>query len=91
MLPRDPDDRPAALVLAASFVTVLEFPVYFADVVTSTPLGVSLLVVRNGLLLAAALTAAVRLWRSTVPGRAPDADPVPDRAARTSETAPASP
>lgn len=28
---------PAALVLAASFVTVLEFPILFEDVVTSTP------------------------------------------------------
>ncbi|KUO13267.1 glycosyltransferase 87 family protein [Streptomyces sp. DSM 15324] len=82
---------PAVLVLAASAVTVLEFPVYFADVVAGTPLGVTLLVVRNGLLLAAALTAAVRLWRSTGAGRAPDADPVPDRAGRTGETAPAAP
>ncbi|WP_340380650.1 glycosyltransferase family 87 protein [Streptomyces sp. SS7] len=81
---------PAVLVLAASAVTVLEFPVYFADVVAGTPLGVTLLVVRNGLLLAAALTAAVRLWRATVPGRAPDAD-VPHRDTRTSETARATP
>lgn len=82
---------PAVLVLAASAVTVLEFPVYFADVVAGTPLGVTLLVVRNGLLLAAALMAAVRLWRSTGAGPAPDADPVRDRAARRSETTPAAP
>lgn len=56
---------PAVLVLAAASVTVLEFPVFFADVVASTPLGVALLFLRNGLLVAAALTAAVRLRRST--------------------------
>jgi hypothetical protein len=58
---------PAALVLAASLVTVLEFPVWFAHVVASDPLGVTLLFLRNGLLVAATVTAAVRLWRSTVP------------------------
>ncbi|MCX5269073.1 glycosyltransferase family 87 protein [Streptomyces sp. NBC_00199] len=56
---------PAALVLSAAAVTVLEFPVWFEDVVASTLFGVALIAVRNGLLVAAALTAAVRLWRST--------------------------
>ncbi|MFJ8105417.1 glycosyltransferase 87 family protein [Streptomyces sp. NPDC096132] len=79
---------PAVLVLAASFVTVLEFPVHFADVVNSTPLGVSLLFLRNGLLLAATLSAAVRLWRATVPEPAPEL--VPGQTARANETAPAS-
>ncbi|MFF3941157.1 glycosyltransferase 87 family protein [Streptomyces phaeofaciens] len=76
---------PAVLVLAACPVTVLEFPVWFADVVASTPLGVGLLFLRNGLLVAAALTAALRLWRSTVPGDV--LAPVPGHAARTGETA----
>ncbi|MFJ8543280.1 glycosyltransferase 87 family protein [Streptomyces sp. NPDC093586] len=58
---------PAVLVLAASAVTVLEFPVWFAHVVASDPLGVTLLFVRNGLLVAAALTAARALWRDTAP------------------------
>jgi hypothetical protein len=62
---------PAALVLAAAAVTVFEFPVRFQDVVSSTPLGVGLMVLRNGLLVAAALTAAARLWRSTAPTPAP--------------------
>ncbi|MFG2677875.1 glycosyltransferase 87 family protein [Streptomyces sp. NPDC048392] len=56
---------PAALVLAAAPVTVLEFPVLFADVVASTPLGIALLAVRNGLLVAAALAGARALWRDT--------------------------
>ncbi|WP_224295031.1 glycosyltransferase family 87 protein [Streptomyces olivaceus] len=57
---------PVALVLAASLVTVLEFPLLFADVVASTPLGIALLAVRNGLLVSAALVGARALWRDTV-------------------------
>jgi hypothetical protein len=75
---------PAGLVLAATAVTVLEFPVWFAHVVASDPLGVTLLFLRNGLLVAAAVTAAVRLWRATVTA-APGA-PVPAQAARAEET-----
>ncbi|WP_426569676.1 glycosyltransferase 87 family protein [Streptomyces canus] len=72
---------PAALVLAASLVTVLEFPVWFAHVVASDPLGVTLLFLRNGLLVAATVTAAVRLWRSTVP-RPGDPAGLPGQTAR---------
>lgn len=57
---------PALLVLAATGVTLLEFPVYFAHVVASDALGVTLLVLRNGLLVAASVLACVRLWRTTV-------------------------
>ncbi|NEE31960.1 hypothetical protein G3M53_41775, partial [Streptomyces sp. SID7982] len=67
---------PAVLVLVAAGVTLLEFPVGFAHVVASDAWGVTLLVVRNGLLVAASLIAARRLWRSTVPGR-PGAQAVP--------------
>ncbi|MGC9496770.1 glycosyltransferase 87 family protein [Streptomyces sp. WG7] len=74
---------PVALVLAASLVTVLEFPVFFAQVVASDPLGVALLFVRNGLLVAAVLAAARALWRDTVPHRARD------RRGRLSRTPPA--
>ncbi len=57
-------------------MTLLEFPIGFAHVVASDAWGVTLLVVRNGLLAAASLIAARRLWRSTVPGR-PGAEAVP--------------
>ncbi|MEU4995227.1 glycosyltransferase family 87 protein [Streptomyces sp. NPDC021622] len=57
---------PARLVLAATFVTFLEFPVWFSHVVASDPLGIALLFVRNGLLVAAALLACRSLWRRTV-------------------------
>lgn len=68
--------RPAVLVVLAAGVTVLEFPVYFAEVVASDASGVALLLVRNGLLVAASLLAVRRLWRETVPGaRRSGADP----------------
>ncbi|WP_097881135.1 glycosyltransferase 87 family protein [Streptomyces sp. st140] len=67
---------PAVLVLAAAGVTLLEFPVGFVHVVESDARGVTLLVVRNGLLVAASLVAARRLWRSTVPG-GPGAEAAP--------------
>ncbi|MDT0614543.1 glycosyltransferase 87 family protein [Streptomyces lancefieldiae] len=79
---------PAALVLAASPVTVLEFPVWFAHVVAGDPLGIALLFVRNGLLVAAALVAARALWRDTVPRGTP-VPPSPSRSTHTDE-APAS-
>ncbi|QEV17690.1 glycosyltransferase family 87 protein [Streptomyces alboniger] len=73
-------ELPARLVLAATFVTFLEFPVWFSHVVASDPLGVALLLVRNGLLVAAALLACRNLWRQTVSeprGRA--GRPVPEQ------------
>ncbi|MES4893039.1 glycosyltransferase family 87 protein [Streptomyces sp. NPDC096012] len=75
---------PALMVVLASFVTVLEFPLGFTHVVTSDWYGITLLVLRNGLLAAAALTAARRLWRSTVPP-APAA-PFPPQPTREQET-----
>lgn len=71
LLRSSPMTPPAVLVVAASAVTVLEFPLFFSHVTASDWLGVALLVVRNGLLVAAALTACGRLWRATVPGARP--------------------
>ncbi|MFE6187022.1 glycosyltransferase family 87 protein [Streptomyces sp. NPDC056465] len=59
---------PACLVLLATGVTLLEFPLGFAHVVASDAEGVALMLVRNGLLAVAAVGAARRLWRDTVPG-----------------------
>ncbi|MET9765572.1 glycosyltransferase family 87 protein [Streptomyces sp. NPDC006372] len=75
---------PVVLVLLACFVTVLEFPLYFANVVASDGLGLTLLFLRNGLLVAATLLAARTLWRATVP-RTPPA-PTPAQPAHTDET-----
>jgi hypothetical protein len=61
---------PAALVLVATAVTLLEFPLGFAHVVVSDWQGVLLLTTRNGLLVAASLLACRRLWRSAQPAAA---------------------
>lgn len=75
---------PALLVVVASFVTVLEFPIYFGNVVASDGLGVTLLFLRNGLLIAATVLAAVQLWRSTVTPE-PETPLPPQTEARTTE------
>lgn len=74
---------PARLVLVASFVTVLEFPIWFSHVVMSDGLGITLLFARNGLLVVATLLAALDLWQATIPRRVPL--PAPDQPTRTKE------
>lgn len=75
---------PVWLVVAATFVTFLEFPLYFGNVVASDPIGVTLLFVRNGLLVVASLSACRRLWRATVtePRRAEHASVPPTPTSR---------
>lgn len=77
VFPRSRMGRPAALVLAATFVTLLEFPIWFSHVVDSDALGIALMLLRNGLLVAATFTACRTLWRQTVtePGQEPDPGP----------------
>ncbi|MCA1220856.1 glycosyltransferase 87 family protein [Streptomyces sp. 8L] len=57
---------PAAFVLLATAVTLLEFPGGFGHVVGSDTQGITLIVLRNGLLVAATLTGGRLLWKSTV-------------------------
>ncbi|WP_328538446.1 glycosyltransferase 87 family protein [Streptomyces sp. NBC_00344] len=60
--------RPVAvLLLPAAAASSLAYPVLYTDVAEGSPLGCTLMVVRNGLLLAAALLSARRLWAATVP------------------------
>ncbi|MFJ8672938.1 glycosyltransferase 87 family protein [Streptomyces sp. NPDC093589] len=66
---------PAVLVLLATGVTLLEFPVWFAHVVASDGQGIAVLALRNGLLVAASLLACRRLWVSTGAGRRPGREP----------------
>ncbi|MFF1510000.1 glycosyltransferase 87 family protein [Streptomyces sp. NPDC058326] len=61
-----PMRRPAHLVLWATAVTQFEFPVWFSHVTESDPLGLAVLFLRNGLLVAATLSACRNLWRHTV-------------------------
>ncbi|QES41169.1 hypothetical protein DEJ49_09255 [Streptomyces venezuelae] len=72
---------PARLVLVATFVTFLEFPVWFSHVVAGDPLGLALLLVRNGLLVAATVLACRNLWRRTVsvPPRGAASRPMPEQ------------
>ncbi|MEU9621503.1 MULTISPECIES: glycosyltransferase 87 family protein [unclassified Streptomyces] len=59
---------PTGLVLLATGFTQWEFPFGFVHVVSSDATGVTLLLLRNGLLVAATLIACRRLWRRTVSG-----------------------
>nr|WP_030209881.1 glycosyltransferase 87 family protein [Streptomyces bikiniensis] len=64
---RDTVMRPVALLLLpAAALSALAYPVLYFDVIDGTPTGLAVMVLRNGLLLAAALLAARRLWTSTV-------------------------
>ncbi|MGI5140638.1 MULTISPECIES: glycosyltransferase 87 family protein [unclassified Streptomyces] len=74
---------PCGLVLAACLATVVEFPLWFGHVVASDRQGVTMLFLRNGLLVLATLTAARQLWHDTVARPAPT---VPPQATRTQET-----
>ncbi len=56
---------PVLLIVAATLVTFLEFPIGFDHVYVSDWIGVTLIVVRNGLLVAATLIACRNLWIST--------------------------
>jgi hypothetical protein len=59
--------RPTAwLVTAATLLTYLEFPLLFGELAEFRPLGVTVLCVRNLLLLAATVVSCRRLWRETV-------------------------
>ncbi|MFG3187323.1 glycosyltransferase 87 family protein [Streptomyces omiyaensis] len=59
--------RPVALLLLpAAALSSLAYPVLYAEVVAGTPVGLTVMVLRNALLLAAAAAAAHRLWRATV-------------------------
>ncbi|MEU8523051.1 glycosyltransferase 87 family protein [Streptomyces sp. NBC_01216] len=59
--------RPVALLLLpAASLSSLAYPVLYEDLLTGSWPGVTVVALRNGLLLAAALLAARRLWTSTV-------------------------
>ncbi|MEU4061311.1 glycosyltransferase family 87 protein [Streptomyces wedmorensis] len=67
--------RPVALLLLpAAALSSLAYPVLYLNVVAGTPTGITVMVLRNVLLLAAALLAARRLWTSTVTPPAERAD-----------------
>ncbi|MET7619930.1 glycosyltransferase family 87 protein [Streptomyces sp. NPDC005408] len=55
----------ALLILPSAAVSALAYPVLYDDVLAGTPVGLLLMVVRNGLLLTAALLSCRRLWAAT--------------------------
>ncbi|GAA2491557.1 glycosyltransferase family 87 protein [Streptomyces gobitricini] len=86
--------RPAKMVLVATGVTMLEFPIWFTHVVHSDLWGIVLLTVRNGLLVAATLIACRELWRQTVTEprlREPATVPVQAAGPRRQDVTPAAP
>ncbi|MCM2430336.1 glycosyltransferase 87 family protein [Streptomyces sp. RKAG337] len=67
---RGTTQRPVAvLLLLATAVTAVDFPLFFGAVLNSSWQGVAVLVTRNSLLAAATLLSCVRLWRAAVPAR----------------------
>ncbi|WUO17706.1 glycosyltransferase 87 family protein [Streptomyces sp. NBC_00289] len=87
----------AALIVAATAVSSVVYPVLYHEVVTSTWTGCALMLVRNGLLAAAAALSFTRLWRSTGPSPSSHAAgplesllPVPSRHLATRDTSPSS-
>ncbi|MFC8505289.1 glycosyltransferase 87 family protein [Streptomyces sp. NPDC057411] len=59
--------RPVALlILPAAALSSLAYPVLYAHVAAGTWTGIAVMVLRNGLLLAAAVLAARRLWTGSV-------------------------
>jgi len=57
----------AALILAATAVSALTYPALYHQVMACTWTGCALMLVRNGLLLTAAILSFTRVWRSTRP------------------------
>ncbi|MER5472730.1 glycosyltransferase 87 family protein [Streptomyces sp. NPDC002685] len=86
---RHTTQRPvAALIVAATAVSSAVYPGLYGEVVHSTWTGCVLMLVRNGLLAAAAIVSFVRLWRSGLPTTAPHRTR-PDRPARSPHRIPA--
>ncbi|WP_307167604.1 glycosyltransferase family 87 protein [Streptomyces rishiriensis] len=71
---RHTTQRPvAALVLAATAVSSVIFPLLYPEVIDRTWTGTALMLVRNGLLTTAAALSLIRLWRSGIPRAVPAA------------------
>ncbi|MGW4204819.1 glycosyltransferase 87 family protein [Streptomyces sp. NPDC004726] len=57
---------PALLMVPAAAVSALAYPLFYNDVVDGTVFGGALMVLRNGLLVTAAVLSCLRLWRASV-------------------------
>ncbi|MGW6457889.1 glycosyltransferase 87 family protein [Streptomyces sp. NPDC055078] len=64
---RHTSQRPAALLMVpAAVLSALAFPLLYGEVVDGSALGSTVMLLRNGLLLTAAVAACRGLWRATV-------------------------
>ncbi len=89
---RHTTQRPvAALVVAATAVSTVVYPMAYGEVIGSTWPGCLLMLLRNGLLVAAAVLALRRLWRATTGPRpgTPGPDGHADRPAHDGTVRPA--
>ncbi|WP_367322713.1 glycosyltransferase 87 family protein [Streptomyces sp. HUAS ZL42] len=69
----------AALIVAATAVSAVAYPVMYDEVMACTWTGCALMLVRNGLLAAAAVLSFIRLWRSGMPAPTVGPQPAPHR------------
>lgn len=88
---RETTQRPvAALILLAVPFTTWEFPMWFGWVMAGEPEAIAVLMLRNFLLVAAAVWSAMRLWRAARPaGFSAAAWPPPEPRAALPSPAPA--
>jgi hypothetical protein len=65
---RNTTQRPVALLLLpAAALTSFAYPLLYGEVLAVTPVGVLLMLARNGLLVAAALLSCRLLWEESAP------------------------
>ncbi|MEU2061610.1 glycosyltransferase 87 family protein [Streptomyces sp. NPDC013455] len=77
---RRTSQRPVAvLILAAAAVSTVAYPMYYQEVVHGTWAGCLLMLVRNGLLTAAAVLSFARLWRAARPASGKAGPPMEPR------------
>ncbi|MFJ4519368.1 glycosyltransferase 87 family protein [Streptomyces sp. NPDC088810] len=69
----------AVLVLAASALSTLAYPMFYREVVGGTWAGCLLMLARNGVLTAAAVLSFVRLWRAARPPSGKNVPPTQPR------------
>ncbi|MEU6342455.1 glycosyltransferase family 87 protein [Streptomyces sp. NPDC046977] len=67
---RQTTQRPVTvLLLVATAVTTVDYPLFFEEVVSNSWQGTSVVAIRNALLVAATAVSCTRLWRASVPRR----------------------
>lgn len=77
---RSTTQRPVVvLLLLSAAVTTVDYPLFFGAVIHGSWQGVTVIVLRNALLLSAAVLSCLRLWHATAAPVAPAREPARDR------------